>query len=73
MSNMINPIELTSELIRCESITPKSAGSIDLIISLLEPLDLVVKKLILEKVLKKLKIYMQDLVSQSLTFVLVDM
>ena len=38
MSNIINPVELTSELIRCESITPKSAGSIDLIISLLEPL-----------------------------------
>ena len=44
MSNMINPIELTSELIRCESITPKSAGSIDLIISLLEPLGFSCKK-----------------------------
>ena len=44
MSNMINPIELTSELIKCESITPKSAGSIDLIISLLEPLGFSCKK-----------------------------
>ena len=44
MSNMINPIELTSELIRCESITPKSAGSIDLIISFLEPLGFNCKK-----------------------------
>ena len=44
MSNTINPIELTSELIRCESITPKSAGSIDLIISFLEPLGFSCKK-----------------------------
>ena len=44
MSNMINPVELTSELIRCASITPKSAGSIDLIISLLEPLGFSCKK-----------------------------
>ena len=44
MPNIINPVELTSELIRCESITPKSAGSIDLIISLLEPLGFSCKK-----------------------------
>ena len=44
MSNIINPVELTSKLIKCESITPKSAGSIDLIISLLEPLGFICKK-----------------------------
>ena len=44
MSNIINPVELTSKLIKCESITPKSAGSIDLIISLLEPLGFSCKK-----------------------------
>ena len=38
MSKQINPIKLTSELIRCESITPESAGSLDIIISYLEPL-----------------------------------
>ena len=35
MSKQINPIKLTSELIRCESITPESAGSLDIIISYL--------------------------------------
>ena len=44
MSNIINAIEFTSQLIRCESITPKSAGSIDLLISLLEPLGFSCKK-----------------------------
>ena len=38
MSKKINPIDLTSELIRCESITPKSAGALEVIISYLEPL-----------------------------------
>ena len=38
MSNVLNPVELTSALIKCRSITPKSAGSIDLIISYLEPM-----------------------------------
>ena len=38
MSIEINPINLTSELIKCESITPKSAGALDLLISFLEPL-----------------------------------
>ena len=38
MSIEINPINLTSELIRCESITPKSGGALDLLISSLEPL-----------------------------------
>ena len=38
MSKQINPIKLTSELIRCESVTPRSAGSLELIISYLEPL-----------------------------------
>ena len=38
MSNIVNPIELTSELIQCKSITPKSEGSLDIIISYLEPL-----------------------------------
>ena len=33
MSNVLNPVELTSALIKCRSITPTSAGSIDLIIS----------------------------------------
>ena len=27
MSNIINPIDLTSELIQCKSITPKSEGA----------------------------------------------
>ena len=38
MSDKVNPIELTSELIQCKSITPKSEGSLDIIISYLEPL-----------------------------------
>jgi succinyl-diaminopimelate desuccinylase len=38
MSIEIDPINLTSELIRCESITPRSAGALDLLISFLEPL-----------------------------------
>jgi len=38
MSDIVNPIELTSELIQCKSITPKSEGSLDIIISYLEPL-----------------------------------
>ncbi len=45
MSDKINPVELTSELIRCESITPKSDGSIDLIISYLEPLGFTCTKI----------------------------
>ena len=38
MSDIVNPIKLTSELIQCKSITPKSEGSLDIIISYLEPL-----------------------------------
>ena len=45
MSDIINPVELTSELIRCESITPKSEGSIDLLISYLEPLGFTCTKI----------------------------
>ena len=45
MSDIINPVELTSELIRCESITPKSDGAIDLIISYLEPLGFTCTKI----------------------------
>ena len=45
MSDIINPVELTSELIRCQSITPKSDGSIDLIISYLEPLGFTCTKI----------------------------
>ena len=45
MSDIINPVELTSELIRCESITPISDGSIDLIISYLEPLGFTCTKI----------------------------
>ena len=45
MSDIINPVELTSELIRCESITPKSDGSIDLIISYLEILGFTCTKI----------------------------
>jgi succinyl-diaminopimelate desuccinylase len=45
MSDILNPIELTCELIRCESITPKSDGSIDLIISYLEPLGFTCTKI----------------------------
>ena len=36
MSNVLNPVELTSALIKCKSITPISAGSIELIISYLD-------------------------------------
>jgi succinyl-diaminopimelate desuccinylase len=45
MSNNIDSIELTSELIKCQSITPKSAGAIDLIVSYLEPLGFNCKKI----------------------------
>ena len=45
MSDIINSVELTSELIRCESITPKSDGSIDLIISYLDPLGFTCTKI----------------------------
>ena len=38
MSDLVNPIQLTSELIQCTSITPKTEGSLDIIISYLEPL-----------------------------------
>ena len=38
MSNIVNPVDLTSELIQCKSITPKSEGALDIIISYLEPL-----------------------------------
>ena len=38
MSEIINAVDLTSKLIRCESITPNSAGAIELLISYLEPL-----------------------------------
>jgi acetylornithine deacetylase/succinyl-diaminopimelate desuccinylase-like protein len=53
MSEIINAVDLTSKLIRCESITPNSAGAIELLISYLEPLGFKCKKLILVKVLKK--------------------
>ena len=45
MSNIINPVDLTSELIKCKSLTPKSAGSIDIIISLLNDLGFNCKKI----------------------------
>ena len=45
MSDIVNPIELTSELIQCKSITPKSEGSLDIIISYLEPLGFNCKKI----------------------------
>ena len=45
MSDIIDSIELTSELIKCHSITPKSAGAIDLIVSYLEPLGFNCKKI----------------------------
>ncbi len=45
MSNILNPVELTSALIKCRSITPTSAGSIDLIISYLEPMGFTCTKL----------------------------
>ena len=45
MSNVLNPVELTSALIKCRSITPKSAGSIDLIISYLEPMGFICTKI----------------------------
>ena len=62
MSNILNPVELTSALIKCRSITPTSAGSIDLIISYLEPMGLPAQNWTLDRVMKRLKIYMQDLV-----------
>ena len=45
MSNVLNPVELTSALIKCRSITPTSAGSIDLIISYLEPMGFICTKI----------------------------
>ena len=45
MPDIIDTIELTSELIKCQSITPKSAGAIDLIVSYLEPLGFNCKKI----------------------------
>ncbi|MDA9674317.1 succinyl-diaminopimelate desuccinylase [Alphaproteobacteria bacterium] len=45
MSDIVNPIELTSELIQCKSITPKSEGSLDIIISYLEPLGFNCKRI----------------------------
>ena len=45
MSNIINPVDLTSELIKCKSLTPKSAGSLDIIISLLNDLGFICKKI----------------------------
>ena len=45
MSNIINPVDLTSELIKCKSLTPKSAGSLDIIISLLNGLGFNCKKI----------------------------
>ena len=45
MSNIINPVDLTSELIKCKSLTPKSAGSLDIIISLLNDLGFNCKKI----------------------------
>ena len=62
MSNVLNPVELTSALIKCRSITPTSAGSIDLIISYLEPMGFTCTKIDLDRVMKRLKTYMQDLV-----------
>ncbi len=45
MSNILKPVELASALIKCRSITPTSAGSIDLIISYLEPMGFTCTKL----------------------------
>ena len=45
MSKIINAVDLTSKLIRCESITPKSAGAIELLISYLEPLGFKCEKI----------------------------
>ena len=45
MSGIINAVDLTSKLIRCESITPKSAGAIELLISYLEPLGFKCEKI----------------------------
>ena len=45
MSKILNPVELTSALIKCKSITPISAGSIDLIISYLEPMGFICTKI----------------------------
>ena len=45
MYEIINAVDLTSKLIRCESITPNSAGAIELLISYLEPLGFKCKKI----------------------------
>ena len=45
MSEIINAVDLTSKLIRCESITPNSGGAIELLISYLEPLGFKCKKI----------------------------
>ena len=45
MLKNIDPIKLSSELIKCKSLTPFSEGAIDILISYLEPLGFVCKKL----------------------------
>ena len=45
MSEIINAVELTTKLIRCESITPNSAGAIELLISYLERLGFKCEKI----------------------------
>ena len=45
MSDIINPLGLTSELIRCERMTPKAEGSIELIISDREPVGVTCTKI----------------------------
>ena len=45
MSEIINAVELTTKLIKCESITPNSAGAIELLISYLEPLGFKCEKI----------------------------
>ena len=45
MSEIINAVELTTKLIRCESITPNSAGAIELLISYLKPLGFKCEKI----------------------------
>ena len=46
MRKMIDPIKLSSDLIKIKSVTPDAGGSIDLLVSILEPLGFNCQKLV---------------------------
>ena len=60
INNYVDPVKLSCELIKIESITPFAGNSIDTLINILKPWDLNVKAFLV-KVKKKLRIYMLDM------------